>query len=102
MRIEPTTDTDLTTHRQVHTSITDQTNPYIRHMEPSPLLTPPTPQRILALQQDRVMEELETETFSEPLTPIEDRSLDNETPICQVQPLSGTTHRESLQLWNRN
>ena len=28
MRIEPTTDTDLTTHRQVHTSFTDQTDPY--------------------------------------------------------------------------
>ena len=48
------------------------------------------------------MEELETETFSEPLTPIEDRSSDNETPICQVQPLLGTTHTENLQLQNRN
>ena len=48
------------------------------------------------------MEELEIETLSEPLTPIEDRSLDNETPICQVQPLLGMTHRENLQLWNRN
>ena len=64
-------------------------------MEPSPLLAPPTPQTP-ALQQDRVMEEFETETFSEPLTPIE------ETPIHQVQPLLGTTHRENLQLQNRN
>ena len=48
------------------------------------------------------MEELETETFSEPLTSIEDRSSDNETPICQVQPLLGMRHRENLQLWNRN
>ena len=71
-------------------------------MEPFPLLTPPTPHRIPAPQQDRVTEELETETFSEPLMSIEDRSLDNETPICQVQPLSGTTYRENLQLWNRN
>ena len=71
-------------------------------MEPSPLLTPPTPQRIPAPQQDQVTEELEIETFSEPLMPIEDRSLDNETPICQVQPLLGTTHRENLQLRNRN
>ena len=60
-------------------------------MEPSPLLAPPTPQKTPALQQDRVMEEFETETLSEPLMPIEDRSLDNETPICQVQPLLGTT-----------
>ena len=71
-------------------------------MEPSPLLTPPTPQRILAPQQDRAMEELETETFSEPLTSIEDRSLDSKTPIHQVQPLLGMTHRENLQLQNRN
>ena len=71
-------------------------------MEPSPLLAPPTPQKTPALQQDRAMEEFETETLSEPLMPIEDRSLDNETPICQVQPLLGTTHRENLQLWNRN
>ena len=42
------------------------------------------------------MEEFETETFSEPLMPIE------ETPISQVQPLLGTTQRENLQLWNRN
>ena len=48
------------------------------------------------------MEELEIETFSGPLMPIEDRSSDNETPICQVQPLLGMTHRENLQLWNRN
>ena len=41
---------------------------------PSPLLAPPTPQT-LALQQDRVTEEFETETVSEPVTPIE------ETPI---------------------
>ena len=72
-----------------------QTRPILILMEPSPLLTPPTPQT-LALQQDRAMEEFETETFSEPLMPIE------ETPIQQVQPLLGTTHRENLQLQNRN
>ena len=71
-------------------------------MEPSPLLTPPTPQRILAPQQDKVAEEPKIETFPEPSTSIEDRSLDNETPICQVQPLLGMTHRENLQLGNRN
>ena len=48
------------------------------------------------------MEEFEIETLSEPLMPIEDRSLDNETPICQVQPLLGTTHGENIQLQNRN
>ena len=48
------------------------------------------------------MEEFETETFSELLMHIEDRSSDKETPICQVQPLLGTTHRENLQLQNRN
>ena len=61
--------------------------------EPSPLLAPP--HQIPALQQDRVMEEFETETLSEPLTPIK------ETLISQVQPLLGTTHRENLQLQNR-
>ena len=44
------------------------------------------------------MEGLEIETLSEPLIPIEDRSSDNETLICQVQPLLGTTHGENLQL----
>ena len=34
--------------------------------------------------------------------PTEDRSLDNETPVRQVPPLLGTTHRENLQLQNRN
>ena len=48
------------------------------------------------------MEESASETISEPFTPAEDRSLDNETPVRQVQPLLGTTHRENLQLWNRN
>ena len=36
------------------------------------------------------------------MTPIDDRSLDNETPIHQIQLLLGTTHKENLQLWNRN
>ena len=72
-----------------------QTRPILILTEPSPLLAPPAPQT-LALQQDRAMEEFETDTFSEPLTPVE------ETPISQVQPLLGTTHRENLQLWNRN
>ena len=77
-----------------------QTRPFIIcHTKLSPLLTP---QRIPAPQQDQVMEELEIETLSEPLMPIEDRSSDNETPIHQVQPLLGTTHGENLQLWNRN
>ena len=47
-------------------------------------------------------EELEIGTLSEPLMPIEDRSSDNDTSICQVQPLLGTTYRENLQLQNRN
>ena len=47
-------------------------------------------------------EELEIETLSESLVPIEDRSSDINTPIRQVQPLLGTTHRENLQFWNRN
>ena len=41
-------------------------------------------------------------TVSLPPNPIEDRSSDNETPIRQVSPLLGTTHRENLQLQNRN
>ena len=77
-----------------------QTRPILlRHTTPSSLLTP---QRIPALQQDRVMEELEIETLSEPLMPKEDRSLDNDTLICQVQPFLGKTHRENFQLQNRN
>ena len=74
-----------------------QTRPIlIRFTQPSPILAPPTLQKTLALQQDRVMEEFETETFSESLMPIE------ETPISQVPPLLGTNHRENLQLQNRN
>ena len=55
----------------------------IRLTKPSPLLAPPNPQKIPALQQDRATEEFVTETFSEPFT-----------PIRHVQPLLGTTHRE--------
>ena len=70
-----------------------QTRPILILTEPSPspLLLPPTPQTP-SLQQDRVMEEFETETVLEPLMTIV------ETPIQQVQPLLGTTHRENLQL----
>ena len=57
---------------------------------------------IPAPQQDRAMEELEIETLSEPLIPIQDRSSDNKTLIHQVQPLLGTTHGENLQLQNRD
>ena len=69
--------------------------------EPSPLLAPSTPQT-LALQQDSVTEESTSKTVSQPPKPAEDRSLDSETPVQQVSPLLGTTHRENLQLKNRN
>ena len=78
-----------------------QTRPILVLMEPSPLLAPSTPQTP-ALQQDCVIEEFTSKTVSQPPKPTEDRSLDNETPIRQVPPLLGTTHRENLQLWNRN
>ena len=74
----------------------------IHYTEQSPLLTPLTPQRILAPQQDRAVEEPESGTPQDPLTSIEDRSLDSETPICQVQPVLGTTPTENLQLRDRN
>ena len=70
-------------------------------MEPSPLLASSAPQT-LALQQDRVTEESAPERVSETSTPTKDRSSDNETPVRQVPPLLGTTHRENLQLQNRN
>ena len=57
-----------------------QTRPILVLMEPSPLLGPSTPQTP-ALQQDRVTEDSALETVSEPFTPAEDRSLDNETPV---------------------
>ena len=66
------------------------------------MLTPSTPQRILAPQQDWAVEEPESGTFQEPLISIEDRSLDSETPICQVQPVLGMTPTENLQLRGRN
>ena len=77
----------------MYSSIPDQTDPYSHRT--TPLLAPPAPQT-LPLQQDRAMEEFETETFSEPLMPIE------KTLISQVQLLLGTTHRENLQLRNKN
>ena len=74
----------------------------IRYTETSPLLTPSTLQRIPAPQQDQAIEEPKIGIPQDPLTSIEDRSLDSETPICQVQPLSGMTPTENLQLRDRN
>ena len=74
----------------------------IHYTEPSPLLTPLTPQRILDPQQDRAIEEPEIGIPQDPLTSIEDRSSDSETPIHQVQPVLGTTPTENLQLRDRN
>ena len=78
-----------------------QTRPILVLVESSPLLAPSIPQTP-ALQQDRVTEESASEPVSQPSVPTEDRSSDNKTPIRQVSPLLGTTHRENLQLWNRN
>ena len=47
-------------------------------------------------------EESTSEIVSQPSVPTEDRSLDNKTPVRQVSLLLGTTHRENLQLQNRN
>ena len=74
----------------------------IHYAEESPLLTPLTPQRIPAPQQDRAAEEPEIRTSQEPSTSIEDRHSDSETPICQVQPVLGMTPIENLQLRGRN
>ena len=78
-----------------------QTRPILVLAESSPLLAPSIPQT-LALQQDRVTEEPTSESVSQPAAPAEDRSSDNETPVRQVSPLLGTTHRENLQLQKRN
>ena len=78
-----------------------QTRPILVLTEPSPLLASSIPQTP-ALHQDRVTEESTSETVSQPSVPTEDRSSDNETPVQQVPPLLGTTHRENLQLQNRN
>ena len=48
----------------------------IKHTESSPILTS---QRIPVLQQDHATKEFETETIPKTLTPIADRSLDNDT-----------------------
>ena len=71
-------------------------------MEQSPLLTPLTPQRIPAPQQDRAVEEPEIGTPQNPLISIDDRSLDSKTPVCQAQPVLGMTPTENLQLRDRN
>ena len=53
----------------------------IHHAEESPLLTPLTPQQILAPQQDRASEEPEIVTSQEPSTSIEDRYSVSKTPV---------------------
>ena len=78
-----------------------QTRPILVLAESSPLLASSIPQTP-ALQQDRVTEESISEPVSQPSVPTEDRSSDKETPTQQVSPLLGTTHRENLQLQNRN
>ena len=70
----------------------------IHHTEKSPLLTPSTPQKIPALQQDRASEEPEIVTSLELSTSIEDRYSISETPVHQVQPVLGMTPIENLQL----
>ena len=74
----------------------------IHHAEESPLLTPSTPQKILAPQQDRASEEPEIVISQEPSKSIEDQHSVSETPIRQVQPVLGMTPIENLQLWDRN
>ena len=78
-----------------------QTRPILVLTEPSPLLASSTPQTP-TLQPDSVTEESTSKTVSQPPKPSEDRFSDNEAPIRQVSPLLGTTHRENLQLQNRN
>ena len=56
----------------------------IYYVEQPPLLTPLTPQRIPAPQQDRAGEEPEIRTSQEPSISIEDRYSDSKTPIHQV------------------
>ena len=65
------------------------------YTEPSPLLTPPTHQRILASQQDQAAKEPEIEISLEPSTSIEDQHSISDTPVCQVQPLLGMIHTEN-------
>ena len=74
----------------------------IHYTEPSPLLTPSTPQRIPTPQQDQAIIEPEIGIPQDPPISIEDRSSDSETPIHQVQPLLGTTPTENVQLRDRN
>ena len=74
----------------------------ILYTEHSPLLTPPTHQRIPAPQQDQVAEEPEIEISPELSTSIEDQHSISDTPVCQIQPLLDMTHTENLQLWDRN
>ena len=47
-------------------------------------------------------EEPKIEISPEPSTSIEDQHSVSDTPVHKVQPLLGTTHRENLQLQDRN
>ena len=71
-------------------------------MEESLLLTRSTPQRTLAPQQDRALEEPGIGISLELSTSIEDRHSISDTPVHQVQPLLGTTPIENTQLRDRN
>ena len=67
-----------------------KTRPILLHYtEPSPLLTPPTHQRIPTPQQDRAAEEPKIEISPELLISIEDQYSISNTPVRQVQPLLG-------------
>ena len=74
----------------------------IHHVEESLLLTPSTPQKILAPHQDQSLEEPGIEISLEPLTSIEDWHSISKTPVHQVQPLLSMTPIENSQLWDRN
>ena len=71
-------------------------------MEESPLLTLPPAQMIPTPQQDRALAEPGIGISQEPLTSTEDWHSISETPVCQVQPVLGTTPIENSQLWDRN
>ena len=74
----------------------------IHHVEESPLLTPLTPQKKPAPQQDQALEEPGIVISQELSTSIEDRHSISKTPVHQVQPVLGTAPIENSQLWDRN
>ena len=101
MKTVPTTDTDFTTIGGVHTSFTDQTDPYTLHGTISLAYTTNTPKDTGSSTGPSGIR-TQNRNISRTINIHRRPTFCSDTPVCQVQPLLGMTHTENLQLWDRN